>query len=98
MSLNSFNFITSTFERIMIENAFEAITLTEHWDFMKKDQINYQFCVLPEIQEITEKMIELGYDGHSGASFEYVMSIMHYIANNGLEHYKIKYLLANKRN
>ena len=96
MSSNSFDFITSSYEREMLQNAHNAVTFTEKWEFMKKEQINYQFSNLPEIQQILEKMVELGYDTHSGCSFGYVMSIMHYIAINGIEHYKIKYFLTNK--
>ena len=93
-SNNLFAFIHSSYEQEMLQNAYDAITLSEKWEFMKQKQRSFQLCNAPEISEIQEKMIELGYDNHSGASFGYVMNIMHYIAVNGLEHYKIKCTLS----
>jgi hypothetical protein len=96
-SSSSFDFITSSYERDMLENAYNAITFTEKWEFMRKaPQPNYQFSNDPEILQISDKMVELGYNTHSGSSFGYVMQVMQYIAVNGIEHYKIKYKLANK--
>ena len=40
------------------------------------------------LNTIHNKMIELGYDGHSGGSFGWTMRQMQYIANHGEEKYK----------
>ena len=79
-------------EREMLTNAYEAIQQTELWPFMKEDIFSYMFGVNPEIKMIQEKMSALGYDGHSGSSFGWTMREMQFIAQNGLEAHKNKYL------
>ena len=49
-----------------------------------------------EINIITEKMAELGYDGHSGASFGWTMRQMQYIAQHGEDDFMDTYLANNK--
>ena len=81
--------------RIMFENAYQAISLTEMWDYMKKDRESFMFSSDKEIEIISKKMEDLGYDGHSGSSFGLTMRNMRFIALHGLEEHK-KIWLNNK--
>lgn len=83
-----FNYVNSTSTRIMLQNAYQAITSTETWEFVKKDIQSFMLSTSPEILRITEKMEKLGYSGHSGCSFGWTMRQMQYIAKNGEEEYK----------
>lgn len=74
--------------QIMLQNAYEAITLTETWDFVRKDTESFMISNSPEIKIITKKMFELGYCGHSGCSFGWTMRQMQFIAKNGEQEYK----------
>jgi hypothetical protein len=74
--------------RIMFENAYQAISLTEMWDYMKKDRESFMFSSDKEIEIISKKMEDLGYDGHSGSSFGITMRNMQFIALHGLEEHK----------
>ena len=55
--------------KAMLVNAYQAITQTETWDFVKKDCDSFMFSKDPKIFIIYNKMDELGYGGHSGSSF-----------------------------
>jgi hypothetical protein len=81
--------------RVMLENAYQAISLTEMWDYMKKDIDSFMFSSDKEIEVISKKMEELGYHGHSGSSFGVTMRNMQFIALHGLEEHK-KLWLKNK--
>ena len=65
------------------------------WDYMKKDRESFMFSSDKEIEIISKKMVDLGYDGHSGSSFGITMRNMQFIALNGLEEHK-KIWLNNK--
>ena len=45
--------------RIMFENAYQAISLTEMWDYMKKDRESFMFSSDKEIEIISKKMEDL---------------------------------------
>jgi len=70
---------TDDHSRVMLENAYTAIFLTEMWGYMKKDVDSYMFSSDKEIEIISNKMIELGYNGHSGASFGMTMRNMQFL-------------------
>jgi hypothetical protein len=76
----------------MLENAYTAISLTEMWQYMKKNVESYMLCNDDELKIISDKMEELGYHGHSGASFGITMRNMQFIALNGLEAHKKMWL------
>jgi len=89
--LNTFNFISET-DRIMYETAFIAITQLELWDFMKNfSGESFMFSNQPEISQIHTKIKQVGYDGHSGGSFGFIMRIMQYIAINGIDQFQANY-------
>ena len=90
--LSNFNYVNDTSCREMFLNAYQAIQLTETWDFMKQDINSYMWDKNPEIRIISNKMSELGYNYHSGSSFGFTMREMQFIAQNGLEAHKISWL------
>ena len=54
------------------------------------------FSSAPEVSRISERISQLGYDGHSGASFGFTMRAMEYIAKNGLDMYQEAYQIQNQ--
>jgi len=100
---NSPTFVPGEFEyvkneniRRMLENAWQAITLTESWDFVKQEIESFSRSTDPIILKIMSKMEELGYNGHSGCSFGVIMREMQIIAQNGEKEYIKSTLLSEK--
>jgi hypothetical protein len=83
-----FDYITNSWEKEMLVNAWQAITLTENWYFVKQPRESFMMDNDKRIWDITAKMEQLGYYGHSGCSFGLTMRAMQYIAQNGEEKYK----------
>jgi hypothetical protein len=83
----TFKYIKSDSDQKMFSTAYKAITMTENWDYIKK----MESCFGPESDCIYNKIEELGYDGHSGASFSYTLQSMKYISLNGEENFKNNY-------
>ena len=95
-SLNTFGFIPEG-QRTMYSTAFDAITQLELWPFMRNFQEgSFMFSSAPEVSRISERISQLGYDGHSGASFGFTMRAMEYIAKNGLDMYQEAYEIQNQ--
>jgi len=82
-----FLYINDLRTRNMLVNAWNAITELDLWNYMNQDTISYMWSDDPEICSIIQKMEQLGYDGHSGASFGWTMRQMQYIAKNGERQY-----------
>ena len=82
-----FNYIKNKTDRIMLQSAYKAITVTENWEFIKNVT---DFYLDDEINKIYKKIEELGYYGHSGCSFICTMNKMRFIANYGEEKFKEK--------
>ena len=78
--------------KAMLVNAYQAITQTETWDFVKQDCESFMFSKDPRISVISNKMIQLGYDGHTLSSFGCTMRDMQYIAQNGEKNFMELYL------
>jgi hypothetical protein len=87
-NLSPFYYLDDNDIRFMFETAYQAITITELWDYMKKDMFNDD----DKLQKICNKIEELGYNGHSGSSFGYIMRHMQFIAINGIENHKQMFL------
>jgi hypothetical protein len=83
-----FEYVKQKWEREMLINAWQAITQTETWDFVRQPIESFMMCDDHRISIIYRKMEELGYDGHSGFSFGCTMRAMQYIAQHGEEKYK----------
>jgi len=87
-----FNYVDEN-ERAMFTNAWQAITLTETWDFIKNFQGSFMISEDENINRISMKMDELGYDGHSGCSFGFTMQTMKYIVMHGEEKFREDYII-----
>ena len=77
----TFEYITTPGDRKMLATAYQAITITETWEYVKNMQeLNSS---AQEIKRIFDKIVAFGYDGHSGCSFSITMRAMQYIAKHG---------------
>ena len=87
MAEADFDNIKDTYLRQMMENAYNAITVTERgWDFMKNfSEESFMYSTNPLVQTISANMVKLGYGEHSGASFGWTMRSMEYLAKHGKE-------------
>ena len=83
-----FLYIDDVRERTMLQNGWAAVDELELWDYMKQDIDNYCWSDAPEVLRIGAKMGELGYDGHSGASFGWTMRQLQYIGTHGEAAYR----------
>ena len=81
-------YIKDKWTRKMCENAWQAINLTENWDFVVKPIESFTWSFDKRIDIISDKMVELGYNGHSGTSFGCTMRNMQFLAQNGIEKFK----------
>jgi hypothetical protein len=87
-NLSPFHYLDDKNMRQMFETAYQAITITELWNYMEKDMFNDD----DKLRKIYNKIEELGYNGHSGSSFGYIMRHMQFIAINGIENHKQMFL------
>jgi len=78
--------------RKMLENAWQAINLTETWDFVAQPIESFMWSQNPEIDIISQKMSELGYHGHSGCSFGWTMRQMQFLAEKGEDEFKKSFI------
>ena len=83
-----FEYVENICKREMLVNAWQAITLTETWDFVRQDIDSFMFSRDPRIEIISNKMVELGYTGHSGSSFGTTIRTMQFIAKYGEDVFK----------
>jgi hypothetical protein len=86
--LEKFYYVNDIDYQRMLKNAYQAINLTEMWDYVKKDIDRFMYNNDDEINIITKKMSELGYNEHSGSSFGWTMRHMQFIAEHGLEKHR----------
>ena len=88
-----FTTINDDHSRKMMENAFNAITATEGgWDYLRTfAEETFMYSRNPIVQTISDNMVKLGYDGHSGASFGWTMRTMEYLAKHGKEAFLAKF-------
>jgi len=91
-----FIYVIDIFDREMLQNAWTAINQLDLWEYMKRDTDSYMMSSDPEINIITKKMEELGYNGHSGCSFGWTMRQMQHIAQHGEEDFMDTYLINNR--
>ena len=85
-----FEYISDIHTRRMLINAFQAITITETWDFVAKDRNSFMLDTSPEIYRIMNAMDTCQYSpGHSGASFGLTMRHMQYLAEYGEEKHRL---------
>jgi len=89
----SFIYLKSKSDQKMFSTAYNAITQTETWDYIK----NMTDIFGPESNRIYNKIEELGYQGHSGCSFMATLREMQFIANHGEKKFKERYYEYEKR-
>jgi hypothetical protein len=90
---NCLDFIRDENTRLMISTALCAVTQLELWDFIRNfKEESFMFSNHKNVYEIYNKIEELGYGGHSGSSFGLTMRQIQYIAKNGLDNFKEKWL------
>ncbi len=89
-----FEYVKDHFTKVALKNGFQAVSATNSWNYMKThvdDNNRFNFNFDEQTMVISKKMEELGYDGHSGASFGFVMSTLQFIASNGEQAYINKF-------
>lgn len=82
------DYILNTNDKLMMTNAWQAITQTNNWDFVAEDIDSFMFSEDLRITQISIKMKELGYNQHSGCSFGCTMRNMQYLAQKGEDKFK----------
>ena len=92
-----FLYVDDANDKEMLQNAWTAITQLDLWDYMKRDTYSYMMSSDPEINIITKKMEELGYNEHSGCSFGWTMRQMQHIAQHGEDDFMDTYITNNKQ-
>ena len=90
--LSNFSYLNNQNYQEMFLNAYQAIELTEMWNFMKQDIDSYMWSRSNEVRIISNKMSELGYNFHSGSSISLTLREMQFIAKYELEAHKKKWL------
>lgn len=85
-------YIKNDLVREMCENAWKAITLTNNWEFVFQDIDSFMMSRDNRVDEISLKMEELGYKGHSGTSFGCTMRNMQFLAKYGEDKFKELFL------
>jgi len=78
-----FLYITDPSIRTMIKSAWDAVEQLDLWSYMRKNTYSYMISGDNELFKISAKIEELGYYGHSGASFCWTMRQIQDIAQNG---------------
>ena len=85
--MSFFDFITNSYEKRMLETAYDAITSLELWNYMKTPNKGFMLCLDIELELIMNEIVKLGYNGHSGFSFAWTLRQMQYIAQYSLSQY-----------
>jgi len=91
-----FEYIKEDWYRNMLVTAWKAISITETWGFVNNPIDSFMWSNDPRINIIYNKIEELGYKGHSGASFGCTMRAMQYIVKNGEIKFKEEHLTRNQ--
>jgi len=91
-----FEYVECTHTREMLANAWQAINLTETWDFVRMPIESFMMSRDDRIWVITAKMENLGYYGHSGFSFGWTLRQMQFIAQQGEARFRETYLVSQQ--
>jgi hypothetical protein len=84
----TFVYIEDDEERYMLFTAYQALTYTETWDYIK--HMN-DTTFNETLQQIIDKIEELGCHGHSGSSFYRILGKMKYISMYGEKQFREMY-------
>ena len=91
-----FSFVKPEWSRIMLEDAYKAISLAEEWEYMKTEPGPGGYMFSPSNKSIQAISNNIKYDGHSGASFALTMRAMQYLAIHGWDTYVTTYIKNDK--
>ncbi len=86
-----FEYISNRNDREMFINAWQAISQTNLWDFVRTHIYPFALSSDQRVEVIGKKMIELGYDRHSGSSFGSTLRHMQHLAIHGEKQFKKLY-------
>ncbi len=76
------------YEASMLQDAYDAITVTEAWDVMRTfSEESFMFSYSPILKQVQAQMKTIGQ--HSGASYGFVMRTMEAIAKDGWERWAL---------
>ena len=87
----TFLYVEDTNTRQMLVNCWQAVQLTEAWEFIKKDpgEYGFQFCNAHELNIIRKKMYELpNAVGHSGCSAGWTLRQIQFIGKYGEDEFR----------
>ena len=97
-AVGDFSFLTSKSERMMLEDAFQAVTAADAWELLKLPSVpgegGFMFSSHPAVLRISDCM---KFDGHSGGSFSLTLRQMEYIAKHGWDSYVTECINQEKR-
>ena len=82
-----FEYVKDEMTRMLLQDAWKAITVTEGWEFIKNYKGSLSYCVEPKMKQINKKM----YTGHSGTSYSYTMNVMQLISQEGETYFEKNY-------
>jgi hypothetical protein len=88
----NFDFISDESTRTMIETAYNAVNQLELWNYMQSHQGSFMFSGNRNVDRIYNRIEELGYTGHSGASFGITLQTIKFIADHGFQVFRHDYL------
>jgi hypothetical protein len=91
-----FYFIKDENDKIMISTAFFAVNQLELWDYMQSHNGSFMYSSNNNLDRIYKKIEDLGYCGHSGASFAMTLQNIKFIADYGFEEFKQLYTKEKK--
>jgi hypothetical protein len=96
----SFEFIQSESYKKMVSSAYKVVHNLEKWDFLKEFEPEDTGFMFSNNQTAISIMnhVDEDYQGHSGGTIGLTMRVIQYIAKNGYNEYKKKYLNENDTN
>ena len=88
----TFSFISDPASRRYVADAYRAVTVAEAWPLMTEDpgEGGFMFSTKDAYKTIRSHM-ELGYE-HSGSSYGWTMRQIQFIAQNGMDAYRNRFL------
>ena len=78
-----FAYVNSIHQREMLQTAWAAVNITESWSFLRTYTDSFMTADKKRINQIYDKIEELGYTGHSGCSFALTMKNMQFLSEHG---------------
>lgn len=84
LASDDFNWVEDLTTRNMLMNAYYAICNVNAWDWIKSfGDDSFMWSSDPKIKEIVSSMESLGYDDHTGFTFDWTMRQMKLLVKKG---------------